>query len=175
MGRKNPKNMTIEELRAEVDAGIREALLKQLDNVDALAQRYVSEATLSVISSTLGYKKDYHGKWVLQADYDDTNAFLGTIRKVVKENLGEQFSSDVSAVIAEFDMGDPAIKTKYRKAYKEELGRILREDLREHAARQARTDATRVMDAYAAEFGRPSGWDRGRNLGHAFPEIDDEE
>lgn len=149
--RKRLEKMSVEELKIELDARMKESLIEAIEKLPERIDRHLDEAGWRIICTALGVKKDSwdNNKWEIDSHPEKT-----AIAIELGEHAMEQIKLAIPGFIQGLVVGDPRIppiKTAYTKAYKEKLGELLHNKLWEVAKTNAQKRYVEIMEKISGE------------------------
>jgi hypothetical protein len=143
---KRLQNMTIEQLRDELDKRLKESLIEEIQNLPERISNHLDRAAWNIITTTLGVKKDswHDSKWEI-----DEHSRGSAMAKALGEHTLAQIKTAIPDFIEGLVIGDPKIppiKTAYTKSYKEHLAELVNRKVWEIAHKNAEKRFVEIME-----------------------------
>lgn len=143
---KRLQNMSIEQLRAELDVRMKECLIEEIQKLPERISGHLDSAAWNIICTTLGVKKDHwhDSKWEI-----DTHHEKSAMARALGEHALAQIKTAIPDFIEGLVVGDPKIppiKTAYTKAYKEHLAELVNRKIWEVAQSNAEKRFREIME-----------------------------
>jgi len=148
---KKLQGMSIEELKAELDERMKACLIEEIQKLPERIDRHLDEAAWSIITTTMGVKKDswHDSRWEI-----DEHSKGSALAKAMGEHALNQIKTAIPGFVEGLLVSDPAlrpIKSAYNKSYKEHLAELLNQKVWEVAHKNAEKRFKEIMEKIGGE------------------------
>lgn len=143
---KRLQKMSVEELKVELDARMKESLIEEIENLPRKIDSHLNEAAWKIICTALGVKKDHwhDGKWEIDSHHEQS-----ALARALGEHTLTQIKLAIPGFIEGLVVGDPkvkGIKAAYERSYKERLAHLLNDKIWEVAHKKAEQRFVEIME-----------------------------
>jgi hypothetical protein len=148
---KKLKNMSIEQLKAELDERMKACLIEEIQKLPERIDRHLDEAAWKIISTSMGVKRDswHDSKWEIDTHYKGA-----ALAVALGEHALKQVQMAIPGFIEGLVVGDPktkGVKAAYERSYKEHLAELLNNKVWEVAQSNAKKRFVEIMEKLSGE------------------------